>query len=89
LAELSPLTFGRTLTLTITLPFVSFVSLDFELDFAIPAVSSPSSKVVALVEYDPSAEELLLWDGEASRSACEIDLASPPALNNEWVFELL
>lgn len=72
--------FGRTLTLTMTFPFVS---LTFALVFDAPVVSSPSSKVVALVEYDPSAEELLLCDGEPSRSALEMDLASPPALNSE------
>lgn len=69
-----------------TLPFISLI---LAFDFDAPAESSPSSKVVALVEYEPSAEELLLWEGEPSKSACEIDLASPPALSKECVFELL
>ena len=73
-----------------TFPFVSFDSFDLEFVFDVPAASSVSSNVVALVEYDPSAEELLLCEGEASiKSACETDLASPLTLNNEWVLELL
>ncbi|KAH1340476.1 hypothetical protein KXV22_004505 [Aspergillus fumigatus] len=71
-AELSvPVRLGRTRTLTITFPFTCLV---LEFDLAIPVASSGSSHVVALVEYDPWADELLLCVGEASCSLPELNL---------------
>lgn len=71
-----------------TLPFGS---LDFEPGLEAPAASSPSSKVVALVEQDPWAEELLLCGGDASGSrpsALKIDFPSPLPFKSEGVLEL-
>jgi hypothetical protein len=67
------------------------ISFGFEIVLPEVAVSSPSSNVVALVEQEPWAEELLLWAGEASRSRASelrIDFPSPLPLSNEGVFEL-
>jgi hypothetical protein len=76
---------GRTRTLTSTFPLISF---GLELGFP---VSSASSKVVALVEQEPWAEELLLWVGDASGSRAsplDMNLPSPLPLSNDGVFEL-
>lgn len=82
------LTSGRTRTLTITFPLVSF---PFELVLPAPAASSVSSNVVALVEQDPWADELRLWGGEASPSRASelrMDFPSTLPLSKEGVFEL-
>lgn len=60
LLSLAP-TSGRTRTLTMTLPLPSFISL---LSRPRPSSSPTSSKLVALVEYDPWGEELRLWGGD-------------------------
>jgi hypothetical protein len=55
------------------------------------AVSSASSNVVALVEQDPCADELLLCAGEASgsrASALEMNFPSPLPLSRDGVLEL-
>lgn len=81
-AELSvPVRLGRTRTLTITFPFACLV---LEFDLAIPVASSGSSHVVALVEYDPWADELLLCVGEAS---CSRESKEAPFLLSPFPFK--
>ena len=57
----------------------------------LPAPSSTSSKVVALVELDPWAEELLLWGGEPSgsrSSTLNIDFPLPFRVSEVGLFKL-
>lgn len=66
-------------------------SLGFAFAFPVAVASSASSKVVALVEQEPWAEELLLWAGEGasgSRASAKIDFPSALPFNNDGVFEL-
>ena len=76
---------GRTRTLTMTFPLIS---LGLALDLW---ASSASSKVVALVEHDPCAEELRLCPGDASGSRAsplEMNFPSPLPFSSDGVFEL-
>ena len=70
-----------------TFPLTSFA---FELVLAVPVASSPSSKVVALVEYEPCADELRLCGGEAScsRASAAVAILPSPPLSREEALEL-
>lgn len=68
-----------------TLPFAS---LPFAPPFVFPPESSASSHVVALVEYEPCAEELRLCGGDGKLNCPSESTVPEPVPNTDAVLEL-